>query len=329
MELLDRYLDAVKLWLPRAQADDIAAELAADIRAEIEAKEESSARPATRDEVEAILTRWGHPMLVASRYQRQESFIGAPFYPMYRFALKLLFFVYCLPWFAVWLALTTLQPSWLASASGVASLGPLITNALWLFALVTAAFALVERAYRRNRTLETWRARQLLDAESGRDWRDISRLSSAIELAVGAAVLSWWSGLAASPSIYDIDGIARVRWTPLEQGFYRAILTLMVADVVMSAANLWHARWTFRRLVLQIGLDAIGVLVVLLMLPRSLVEVMPAGSQVQNAALLAYWANLSWQITLGVVAAILAARVIVGIRRLGRVEAAQPAPVQL
>ena len=32
MELIDRYLQAVRFWLPKAQADDIIAELSEDIR---------------------------------------------------------------------------------------------------------------------------------------------------------------------------------------------------------------------------------------------------------------------------------------------------------
>ena len=43
MELLNRYVQAVKFWLPSSQQDDIAAELSEDIRSQIEAR--SRARP--------------------------------------------------------------------------------------------------------------------------------------------------------------------------------------------------------------------------------------------------------------------------------------------
>ena len=39
MELLDRYIQAVRFWLPKAQRDDIAAELSEDIRSQIEERE--------------------------------------------------------------------------------------------------------------------------------------------------------------------------------------------------------------------------------------------------------------------------------------------------
>ena len=39
MELIDRYLQAVKFWLPETQKEDIIAELSEDIQSQIEEKE--------------------------------------------------------------------------------------------------------------------------------------------------------------------------------------------------------------------------------------------------------------------------------------------------
>ena len=44
MELLDRYLQAVRFWLPRKQQDDIIAELGDDLRSQIEEREASLGR---------------------------------------------------------------------------------------------------------------------------------------------------------------------------------------------------------------------------------------------------------------------------------------------
>ncbi len=41
MELLDRYLQAVRFWLPRKQQDDIIAELGEDLRSQIQDRESS------------------------------------------------------------------------------------------------------------------------------------------------------------------------------------------------------------------------------------------------------------------------------------------------
>ena len=43
MELLDRYLQAVRFWLPRAEQDDMIAELRDDLNSQIEDRESSLA----------------------------------------------------------------------------------------------------------------------------------------------------------------------------------------------------------------------------------------------------------------------------------------------
>ncbi|MEO6873065.1 MAG: hypothetical protein ABI233_12725 [Chthoniobacterales bacterium] len=69
MQLLDRYLTAIKFWLPKKQRDDIAAELAANLQSEIEDRAAERGRPLTDEEVGALLKQHGSPILVASRYQ--------------------------------------------------------------------------------------------------------------------------------------------------------------------------------------------------------------------------------------------------------------------
>src|SRR5213082_120346 len=95
MQIVDRYLKSVKTCLPAAQADDIVKELSENIYAQIEDKESELKRSLTETEVEAILKKHGHPLLVASRYrqeQRSVSFggqiIGPALFPFYLRVLK-------------------------------------------------------------------------------------------------------------------------------------------------------------------------------------------------------------------------------------------------
>ncbi len=64
MELIDRYLHAVKFWLPSKQKDDIIAELSEDIRSQIEDAEAELGHKLSDAEVEPILKRCGSPMAV-------------------------------------------------------------------------------------------------------------------------------------------------------------------------------------------------------------------------------------------------------------------------
>ncbi len=141
---------------------------------------------------------------------------------------------------------------------------------------------------------------------------------------IGLAVIAWWSGLSGAPSSFVIDDAIGVTWTPLESAFYWTLLALMVADAGMSTANLVRPKWTAPRLRLQAAFDAIGVLVVCLMLPIALVQVVPGGADGDRVAMLARWINLSWRVFLVVAGVVLAARIVLGMIRLGRVDRGTP-----
>ena len=89
MELIDRYLNAVRFWLPRAQEDDIIAELGEDLRSQVEEREAALGRALSEDELAGILKKRGHPMSVASQYLPQRYLIGPALYPAYMVVVRL------------------------------------------------------------------------------------------------------------------------------------------------------------------------------------------------------------------------------------------------
>src|SRR5271165_1462952 len=83
-ELVDRYLQAVRFWVPKSQRqDDLIAELGEDLRSQIDAKEEELSRPLGEDDVKAILKNCGSPMVVGARLGPKRSLIGPTLYPIY------------------------------------------------------------------------------------------------------------------------------------------------------------------------------------------------------------------------------------------------------
>lgn len=88
MELVERYLQAVRFLLPQRQRDDVARELSADLRSEIEDKEGELGRPLTEDELAALLKRLGHPFVLALRYRQGRYLIGPTIFPLYWLAVK-------------------------------------------------------------------------------------------------------------------------------------------------------------------------------------------------------------------------------------------------
>ena len=89
MELLDRYLQAVKKHLAWKRQDDIVAELKANLEAQLEDKEEALGRPLTQGESEDWLRQIGAPAQVAARYQPQRYLIGPAVFGAYWYLLRM------------------------------------------------------------------------------------------------------------------------------------------------------------------------------------------------------------------------------------------------
>src|SRR5689334_2913428 len=159
MELVERYLHAVKWWLPNAQKQDIVAELSEEIRSQIEDREAELGRPLNNLEVESILKGWGSPILVAERYLPQQHLIGPALFPIYRLVLKMAALYYLVPASLVWLALILFNPNPAAHPSFGNAIGGIWSGAVNLFAFLTVGFAILERCQPKLKFLEEWNPR--------------------------------------------------------------------------------------------------------------------------------------------------------------------------
>lgn len=142
MELLDRYLEAVRKHLPWQGQDDILAELAANLEAQLEDKETELGRPLTKEESEEWLKQIGSPIMVAARYQRQQYLIGPAVFPVYWQILRLTV-TWCTILYAIAKAVEIAAKGLGAGAIAGAVLGLpwiLLINA----AIVTLVFAVIE-----------------------------------------------------------------------------------------------------------------------------------------------------------------------------------------
>lgn len=145
MELLDRYLHAVRFWLPKAQQDDIIAELGEDLRNRIEEREAELGHPLDDEGVAALLKERGHPMLVASRYQPQSSLIGTALFPAYLFILRLVILWILPPVFILIVGPATVLSSQAPAAALLRTGWTLVMAAVFAFGVITLVFAALER----------------------------------------------------------------------------------------------------------------------------------------------------------------------------------------
>src|SRR5271165_6131818 len=79
MELIDRYLQSVRMALPKAERNDVIRELTDEILSQVEEKEAALGRPLNEDEQVDLLKQLGHPLLLAGRYRKQRYLIDPPF----------------------------------------------------------------------------------------------------------------------------------------------------------------------------------------------------------------------------------------------------------
>jgi len=252
MEMLDRYLQAVKWWLPGTGKDDIVAELREDLRSQVEERESEVGRPLTDAELGAILKSRGRPVAVAGRFLPQQYLIGPTVYPMYRAGLKVAGLVFLLQ-SAVWLILPIFVPSMRGRTIESTLLGAwamLWHNALLALGALTLVFAAIERLDGGTRALEQWNPRSLPRV---RDGRRIARAGSIVELVITVLFVGWWvrysRGLPASWTIP-----ASLHWTPgpiwrdFRRIAYWPVLAISIVNAATAAVNLVRPYWTRLRL---------------------------------------------------------------------------------
>ncbi len=245
MELVDRYLQEVRFWLPKAQQEDIVAELSEDIQSQIEEKEAGLGRKLNEAEVEGILQRWGNPMLLAERYQPHKQLIGRLF-PEYWLTLRLVLGITILVLAIVFVAV-------LASGKPLPKAFLLFPVILFAeFGWLTFVYAVRERFYRPGR----WNPRsapRIAKHEGNR-----RRSQSFYGLVIFAFFSLWW--LAGLRFPYLIFG-PFFKFAPVWQRFYVPILLLTLAEIARQCINLVRAQWTRFLSVTRLLINSAGLVI--------------------------------------------------------------------
>ena len=188
MDLLERYLGAVARNLPERQRADVTAELRDALLSEVEAEESRLGRAQTRDELEALLVRFGHPLTVSGRYRKTQHLIGPEVYPFWWAGLKAALVIVAGVYFVlVMLVIFSGEEAYAV----VDTAAPSLTEALVVtFGVVTLVCMLIER-FGKTAMLARWRPRNLPPPQG----RATSRFELAVEIGMSLVFLLWWSGV--------------------------------------------------------------------------------------------------------------------------------------
>lgn len=264
MELIDRYLSAIRWNLPRgSNADDVVAELRDLIASRIEDREEALDRALTEKEVSGVLREFGHPLVVAARYGTQQSLIGPEIFPFYWFALKVVL--------AIVLAvsvISNLAHVVFGGGSVMHALAHALGGVWWSLlgnaALVTLAFAVLERTGWLNAYLEKWQPEELPNLADLKV-KPQSAWHSAFEVVAGIVIILWWVGLIHVPVMWTDQKGLTLTPAPIWATLWAPILALMIARLVFNIVQWARPRWKAARALLSVG-TAAGALALLAVL---------------------------------------------------------------
>jgi hypothetical protein len=263
MEFLDRYLQAVRFWLPKAQQNDIIAELADDLRSQIEDRESALRRPVNGDEMVAILQQMGHPMRVAARYLPQQSLIGPTLFPLYKFVLKIVTFGYLVPWLLVWIGLVVFMPSHRAEGpvlTAIAGWAAMWSNVFFIFGLITLIFAVLERVQASVAILYKWDPRKLPRVVQRK--QQVSRVESIFGLAFGILFVIWWLSLQRYGHVLFGPAAGFLSLNPALRAWYFPAVLPTIILIVQQCINIVRPQWTWLRAASLLLADAITLVIV-------------------------------------------------------------------
>ena len=285
MELLDRYLQAVKKHLPWERQDDILAELRANLESQLEDQEAEIGRPLTTAEVETWLKQIGPPMMVAARYQKQQYVIGPAIFPTYWYVLKMALFwtlaIYGIV--STVLVFSAADPGW--TAAGAVARAPFVL--MNVVAWITLTFAVFEYAIAHSWitwpasavTPEGWSPSTLppLDKQAASGKKPRSYALAVAEVVFGFLFLGWLLLVPKHPVLMFGPGalymhISPFQLEPVWYTFYWWVVGLNVVQLAWRCVDLYRGSYQGPWTVQQVTTKLLGLipLVVLIAAPGHL-----------------------------------------------------------
>jgi hypothetical protein len=284
MELLDRYLQAVKKHLPWQRQDDIIAELRANLEAQLEDKVAALGRPLTMGEAEDWLRQIGPPIQVAARYQPQQYLIGPAVFPTYCLVLRLACFWATIAYLIGSAAqIATQTPSWVAVSEAVLRVpGVLMTAAAW----VTLIFAAIEftaahypaKSPAVTSAIADWKPSTLppLEKEAGAGVKPRNYAHAVAEVVFGFLFLLWLLLVRQHPYLLIGPGAAYLpgpgsyespfQFAPVCLVFYWWVIALSALQLVWRCVDLIRGAWRQSRRAPRFAMGALGLIPLALLL---------------------------------------------------------------
>lgn len=281
MDLIDRYLHAVRDYLPGKGQRDIVRELADDIRAQASDREEELGRRLSADEQAMLLKRFGHPMLLASKYRPAQALISPVLLPFYWRGLKISLGIALAVQAAAAIAMiATGSPG--AQVIGRLAAFP-FTGFVTIFGWITLGFALVDLHVRHvvTRAADSWDPRTLSNPPRTRlpkpAW------SKALELAFNTVGLIWWTAIPAHPWLVFGPAASFLAMGPAWQAIHLPVAAAWLVSLAGGWTLLVRPDLPRLRVALEIGSSLVTVLVASYLLRADAIVTSAPGLDVSGA----------------------------------------------
>jgi SpoU rRNA methylase family enzyme len=234
MDLFERYLHAVRGFLPKAEQDDVIRELREELRSQAEDREAELGRPLDRGEQEQLLKQWGHPLLLASRYQPQRQLVGPPIFPLYWMVLKIALGVAIAVHIVAAVVFLAIGRPAVDVLAGLAKLplGPLLV----VFAWVTLVFAVFDRNLRRLPFIAKWNPASLPAVPRDEGMPPMS--SRIAEVAASTVFVLWLAALPRQQWLVFGPAAALIELGPVWLEIHVLLVALAFAGAVVGWVNL-------------------------------------------------------------------------------------------
>jgi len=243
IDLIDRYLQAVRFWLPKTnRQEDLLAELGEDLRSQIEDKEMELGHPLDKAEMSAILKRCGSPMMVAGRLGPQRHLIGPALFPIYEFVLKMV-----LLWILVPVFIFIVGPTNVANAGGdwgsavLNTIGDLWSGLFIAAGIITLVFAIIERTNAHLGTEIKWDPLMLPPVRNHE--RKPTLLKALCEFGFSIFGLVWLLLVPHYPFLILGPAAAFLKAGPILHTFYLPFVLISVVALVRSGVILARPQW--------------------------------------------------------------------------------------
>ncbi len=261
MKLVENYLAEVATHLSADNKDDIIVELRSDIEERLEDSAEQKGRDYNEQDAVEVLKALGHPVLVATRFNKQQHLIGPSLFPAYKHALKLTVLAVLL--IQVVLTISTYMLAGQTNVSEFGLMFSLLESAIYVAFSVTVIFAVLEYSGDKLNWYHNW-------DPSG--YKSVSKITASRQDAItnvitDTVVFIWWNNWFGREHQMPFGpGDFPVMVTGVYDAVYWPVNVLLLLSLALYGWQLFNCQWNRLNIQIAIGVDVAFIAVLLYML---------------------------------------------------------------